>query len=546
MKRTESGSLAVPCLRSGESNVVRATIPRMRRIALALLVAATGCNQVFGVHRTKHVDAPPDSPDAPPDAAWLPIIFDQQLGTTDTTGAPLPAMQLAFASPPTVQVGSIGGALQPLTYDSSIPGVRVPPEIVQGPWRLVYQLPDDQLPIEIQWSASSAHLTLPSIQRSGDMLPPTSSGYKITPGGTPSTGWTTFGQPQIATSGAFTDSAAGAPGSEIDFAYATKANAILGSLGTPHSTAGDWVALLDWRLLVANNATGTLIYGVNGYALSAASDLTAGTLTSSTPTWVTTPSSYNISPFGSLAVQTRLQPFVFGGACCTYHLQYGLLPNANITPMSLKANAAGTNYLAAKPPPPGLELPVMITLYSYNDATTTPTTITLADPPSTAIKLPRSYYARVALENRIVMNNSIETSVQEVSPATSYQFAAPLALGAMLASTPLTTGAPVKVTLPASGPAVLTWTAESNHSADDYVVTLYKVLDQMLVPLARYQVLQPSVSVDTSLMQPGNTYLFGIVSRNGFPRVKGSSPDYSVVSLPFSEATTFPLEFTIQ
>ena len=78
------------------------------------------------------------------------------------------------------------------------------------------------------------------------------------------------------------------------------------------------------------------------------------------------------------------------------------------------------------------------------------------------------------------------------------------------------------------------------------MVTLYRVTNASLAPVRRYQVLQPAVTVDGSLLATGQTYIFGIVSRHGLPGVKGASPDYTTVTLPFSEATTFPMEFSIQ
>jgi hypothetical protein len=520
----------------------------MRRIALALLVVVTGCNEIFGVHRTKHVDAPPDSPDAPFDAMWLPITFDQQLGTTDTSGAPLPAMQVAFDVPPTIQVGALTGALQALTYDASIPGVRVPPEILQGPWRMVYQLADDPVPTEIQWSVGSAHLTLPTLERPGDSLPPAGSGYKITPSGTAPTCALTYGFPEIVTSGAITDSlGSNTSGTEIDFPYDTNASPLLGGLGTPHSGMGDWVALLAW---CAKQTTTTVLYEVVGYAIPPTPDLVAGTLTASTPAWATATSSYSPIDFATLMTQPRMNNAIgsYGGTCCMYHVDYGLLPNPHIAPMSAKRKSAGTNSIAQAQPPPGLELPVLLSLYSYHDPNSPPASVVLADPPTSTIPLTRAFYARMARNSRIVLNNSIESSLQEISTSTSFKFAATFSVGAMFSGTSLAIGGPppVTVTLPATGPAVLTWTTESGHPADDYVVTLYKVIDQKLVPLARYQVLQPSVNVDSALMTPSNTYIFGIVSRNGFPGVQGGSPDYTAVSLPFSEATTFPFEFTVQ
>jgi hypothetical protein len=96
---------------------------------------------------------------------------------------------------------------------------------------------------------------------------------------------------------------------------------------------------------------------------------------------------------------------------------------------------------------------------------------------------------------------------------------------------------------------VLTWTPESGAlgiGVDDYAVTLYEVITGApgyLQPIRHYQVLAPQVVVDGSLLQSTHRYVFGITARKGFPNA--SQGDYSAVTLPFSETTTFPLAFVI-
>jgi hypothetical protein len=92
----------------------------------------------------------------------------------------------------------------------------------------------------------------------------------------------------------------------------------------------------------------------------------------------------------------------------------------------------------------------------------------------------------------------------------------------------------------------LDWAPESgniNISVDDYVVTLYELAGGNMVPMRRYQVTAPKVKIDGALLVTGHRYIFSITSRKGFPQA--STGDYSVVQLPFSETTTFPLAFVI-
>jgi hypothetical protein len=109
--------------------------------------------------------------------------------------------------------------------------------------------------------------------------------------------------------------------------------------------------------------------------------------------------------------------------------------------------------------------------------------------------------------------------------------------------------ADVPITVTAGSPLVLTWEPEgvSGVHADDYVVRLYEIFaDGATLLVQTYQVLTPTVAVDSSTLQAGQVYVFGITSRAGIPGAQDlGSADYSTVDFPFSEATTFPATFKI-
>ncbi len=510
----------------------------MRWIALSLLVAATGCNQVFGLDKTRPVDGGPDvmpGEAAPPD---LTITFDYQLGTTDSTGAPAAATALPISPAPSLQIGLIVGGLQAATYDASTKSFTVPFGFAGQSWRTVYTLTYDSVPYEIQWSVKSGHLALPWLERTSDMPPPANSGYSLTPSPV-----VTLGAPTLVTTGAFTNTpvpnADRTPitgGTRVDFNYAKQAAAVLGPLGTPKSALGDRVLLADWHLASAG------IYSVSGYGVVTNADLTGGTLNPYSVPWTTTAKSYSGISFDSVANGNRMNANGIGGlggTCCSYHLEYGALYNPNILP-----------FLPNRPPliQTGLDVPLMASFYIADSASVEPTSVTMPDPTASDLPFPPVYFAQYTRPRTTAYGVTLTTAMTEISPASmkNFSFDAPLATGVMFGGVTLMSGSADNQQVPGStGKLMLTWGAESgsNITVDDYVVTLYEIASNALAPIERYQVTDPKVSVDGALLVAGHRYVFGITSRRGFPNVANN--DYSVVQLPFYETTTFPLAFVI-
>jgi hypothetical protein len=517
----------------------------MRTIAVALLVAAPGCNWVFGLQTTKLIDAAQvDSVDAPPDAVYFTFTLDHQIGTSDSSG-PIAASYAAISPAPAITVGALGNATVGVTYQSD-GTFLVPHDVVNQPWRLVYTISGDPVPSEVQWNVSGGHLTLPWPARANDTAPPTNSGYQVNPTGTAPTGSI---QPMFVTSGAFTDSAVSpgdVSGANVGFHFDSEAHAVLGPLGTPAGAQGDWVGYLDWRLQVNTVSPKTTAYWTSGVAIAAAPPLTGGSLTPAAPTWVTTPASHSVS-YDTIATQGRMGALVtYGASCCDFHLEYGMLASPNIAPFAPVRGSFGTNYYTTTPsPPPGLDQPLITAIYRYdNYSMTAPPTITPVEPPASIVKQPLVYYPRMTA-SRSVNGVPLASSFLEVTTTSPFTFDAPLALSATLGSTSLAMTPQDAVPFTAvTGLVTLAWTDETGHTADDYVVTLYQVTTS-LQPIRRYHVFHPSAKIDGALLESGKTYVFGITARKGFPHAQDTMPDYSTVTLPFFETTMFPMAFIV-
>src|SRR5262249_57979173 len=111
---------------------------------------------------------------------------------------------------PTIKVGpeldatgdaSLSGAVyDPSTNGAEFPGsFDVPDELLGRHWRMVYTMPGETLPHEVQWTVSSAYLVIPRLTRPDAPAVPPNSGYTITPAGGPQ-----LVSPVVMTSGVWT------------------------------------------------------------------------------------------------------------------------------------------------------------------------------------------------------------------------------------------------------------------------------------------------------------------------------------------------------
>ena len=260
----------------------------MRRVALAPLLAVTGCNWVFGLDATIEIDAAPVS-ELPP-GPRTKLVWG--IATTDGMPAapgidpvveykPIGSEPL-YPAAPMIQVGDDSG-LAPATYDSTDGSFEIPYPLRESPHRIVYTLPGESVPHEVQWALTGATLVVPRTTRADAPKPPANSGYTITPTGLAGS----LSAPIAFTSGVFTAtdefSAFEQTGAAITFRYAASAKPLAGPSGAPQGGKGDWVLLTEW---VPRGNTQTSVYG---WALAREVDLVANMMSvpGTQPAWTT-------------------------------------------------------------------------------------------------------------------------------------------------------------------------------------------------------------------------------------------------------------------
>lgn len=508
----------------------------MRRIALAPLLAVAGCNWVFGLEPTVAIDAPvPDQPVIPrTKLVWAIATVD---GTLDTDGFdPTVEYRPIGSEPlhpqvPSIQVGDYNG-LADAAYDVVTGSFETP----SGAHRIVYTLPGESVPHEVQWAVTDAILVVPRTTRADSPLPPDDSGYTISP-----TGLTvTLSAPIAYTSGVFT-AANTIPSSDLSqgtvtYRYTSHARPLAGPIGAPQAGKRDWVVIAE---LVARTSDQT---AVDGWAL-ARCDLVANMMTPCpADEWATTERTLstiscpgaNCLPEGNAGdTAQRLVNGLKGlGGTVSYRFAYGVSPSTEI---------AGFVPGAA---PTFLDEPLML---PFAMSTQIDASVTLADPtPQLGLEpvvFARVGYARVV--NGVTLMSAIQTITNNL--ADTMQYPAPLATKITLGGISLHEEQAEGVPFPASsGPVELGLEVEekSGIGAHDFVVTLYEIVGTALAPVRHYHTIAPNVTLDGTLLVASKTYVLGVTARSGY--TGANNGDYQKAQFPFSTATTFSRTFVVQ
>jgi hypothetical protein len=510
----------------------------MRRIALASLFAATGCNWVFGLTPTVAIDAAPVS-ELPPGPrtrlVWAVATTDGMLASgIDPLVEYRPIGSEALnPDPPTVLVGDDTN-VTPAAYDMTDGSFEIPYPLRESPHRIVYTLPGDSVPHEVQWALTGAVLVVPRTTRADAPKPPANSGYKVTPSGLASAPTL----PAAFTSGVFTATddvqQIITNGPEITLHYASGAKPLAGPTGAPQAAKGDWL------LLTSSTISGARRY-VDGWAQTSV-ELMANTMVTpaTQPPWQTTQRTLstggcpaNCLPQGNASATAQRLTTTLGslGGTVSYAMAYGASPSTD-----LQGFLPGTA-------PTYLERPLML---SFLTSTQLDATINLADP-TASLGLARVLFMRVATTRDVgglALTSAIQT-VTNVFAQGAIQYPAPLAISIQLGQTSLASeqsdGAPVPAS---SGRVALTFETEAGYSADDFVITLYEITGTTLAPVRVYHVIQPSVSIDGNLLVAGHSYVFGITARTGFGGADRG--DYQKATYPFGSTTTFARTFVVQ
>jgi hypothetical protein len=510
----------------------------MRRLALAPLLAVTGCNWVFGLEPTVAIDAAPVS-ELPPGPRTR-LVW----GVATTDGMPSPGIdpvveyrpigsEALYPELPTVLVGDDTN-VTPATYDVGDGSFEIPYPLRESPHRIVYTLPGESVPHEVQWALTGAVLVVPRTTRADAPKPPSNSGYTITPIGLGNSGPTS---PAAFTSGVFTatDDAQAfvLDGANITFHYAAGAKPLAGPLGAPQTAKGDWLLVTSWA------TSGARRY-VDGWAL-AQLDLVANTMSTpaTQPQWKATTRTLSTVmcpasclPSGNAIPTSQRLSGVLGplGGPITSAMAYGASPSTDL-PGFLPGTAPGY-----------LERPLLL---PFATSAQIDSSLTLADP-TASLGLVPVLYARVATTRDVgglVLTSAIQTVTNVFSGAVQYP--APLATNITLGDISLSSEQPDGVAIPASSDRVtLKFETEAGFAADDFVITLYEITGTTLAPVRVYHVIQPSVKIDGNLLVPGHTYVVGITARAGFGGADRG--DYQKAQYPFGSTTTFPRTFLVQ
>lgn len=524
----------------------------MRWLALVPLVAA-GCNQIFGLEPTIAVDAAPA--ETLPPGPRTKLVW--AIATTDGMLPAPPAAQFdpELAYPPigseplrpempTVMVGDETG-LMPAMYDVGTGSFEIPFQLKDSPHRIVYTLPGESVPHEVQWSITGATLTVPRTTRANAPKVPDTSAFTITPMGSPGG----LSSPALYTSGVFTYDDGATNDFEqnttaVTYRFSQHVKPVLGPPGAVESAKGDWALLTDWTSRSVSQSS------LSGWALTQV-DLAQGMVTkpATEPAWSATTRTIstlscpgtNCMPQPNLAnTAARLDNVLGmlgtpGGTPCITatkpcHLWYGVSPS---TALPGFVPGGAPSYL-----PRPLVLPFL-------ESTTLDSQLTLADP-SGAMLLERVIAARVAT-TRTADGVTLTSGIQTVTTAFSgtVQYPAPLVQNIMLGGTSLSADQSDDVSLPGSSSMQkLRFEPEAGFAADDYVVTLYEITAGALAPVRIYHVIKAEVAIDGALLASGHTYVFGITARAGLGGAHMG--DYSAATYPFGSTTTFPRTFIVQ
>lgn len=524
----------------------------MRWTSLAPLVVATGCNWIYGLDPTVAIDAGPPAEVLPP-GPRTKLVW--AIATTDGTPAPPMIDSTVVYEPigsealhsevPAIQVGDNKG-LMDAPYDLADGSFEIPYPLRESAHRIVYTLPGESVPHEVQWSLTGATLTVPRTTRFDAPAVPPNAGYRITPSGLSGM----LGAAALYTTGVFTyrsdstsaDDFFDQNGSELTFRFAKYATPLTAPAGLPEKAKGDWVLVGEFGFRGSGQSS------LVGYALTQI-DLAANTMgqPDTEPDWVSGMASErtmstalcpgpDCMPLANPAQLEMRMSMALGGLGATSSsglgraLAYGVSPSTEL-PGFLPGVA-----------PSFLPRPLLLPFLVSTDLNSK---LTLTDP-SAQLGLERVLFAGLT-SSRVVDGVTLTSAVQTVTNmfAGTLSFPAPLVTNIHFGGADLSAEATDGVPVAASTSLIkLTFDPEASFTAHDFVITLYALEGSELAPVRIYHVVQPEVNVDGTLLETGRQYVFGITARNGYGGAQQG--DYSKAQYPFGASTTFPRTFVIQ
>jgi hypothetical protein len=542
----------------------------MRRVVLALLAVVPACNWFFGLNKTKQVDIDAQIvPDVPPGHAQL-TWWNAQSHPYDTITFP------TIDGLTKVQIGAIDGPLVDVPVDADGRFEINQPEGTT--YRIVYLLPGDPVPHEVQWGITEGvRLAVPVYGRMTRTAIPTGSKYTFTVGNatgpypclpsppnppcisqsTPLAAFTTgtwmYGganykpspTPPVVTLVASTFSAYA--GAVDDLSPADADTLVVLHYDTPPTSdptqswiADGYAAFPSPNALQANTTT-----DLGGAVIKTINDNTAITL-------AVVPQPLP----GDAAIQQALGGLYLAlGANSIFDATVGVLPDLQLPAMSL-------------PPQNGFDRAILLPLAHRASGDGSFGCVFSVFPYGPDDLQPAEYRYPVVLYREYRSRPSSSTPGAPQLPSGFQVVAAatkppggctsvgtpptPLNLDVALASNANFTTAlsadHTPITLTTGTLQKLTFDLASVTDTNDCVITAYRIDTSSLVPLRTVQTTAKmgtnEVYFPTDDFQSGATHVFGMVCRNGFPRA--SIGDYTVFGgFPQIESQVYPGSFTV-
>jgi hypothetical protein len=502
------------------------------RTSAGALVALAGCNQVFGLGDTRAWDAAPDV--AGFDGPLARLTIGQRVLIKQGTSAMLADGAIAGLD---LRVGPPGGDLVPVAVDA-MGGFGLPLALTAQPYRLVYTLPGDPVPHEVQWQGGdSARIVVPQWGRVPHVAPPANMDFVFHVTNPPSSFHVGNGA-IVLTIGQWSRGTVAAASDTVIYPYWNNARSLAGTLGTPDSAHAEQEVLVELEPI----DIGSLDVAVTGFATMSA-DLTATTVGTNVA-WTSSGQvsmTYNLQGNAS----TRM-PTVIAGSVPTFtsDVHAGDLPNADM-PVMTEPSTESTGGLSSTG--------AFLSLAEYVDGTRP---LVFVDPFAGQGYTP-ALLAR-AKASRTVNGLVLESGFQQIgvlsgAAVNQIAFDVGIADNVRLAGHDLVGVASeaVPITLPAHAATDLSFSIAGGARTTDCTVTLYAIdagPPPTLVAVRTFLVLPASptiVKVPSDIFLSGTTYAFAIRCTDQHA-IDPTMLDFrQLFGFPRNESTLFPATFTV-
>lgn len=489
------------------------------RLPAVTLLALCACNQIYGLDKTKVVDAPPDAADR---QVRLSMLVG---GATDTASEAAP-MLVDVTPDPKARIALVDEALKPVGYGMG-GVVGYPNNFLAKPWRLEYT-PPDGTPVEVQWSPAegAGHVVVPVIGRVARTQVPTGTGYAVRLK-KPDQTFHTFADPVVYTTGYWSAT----PGTvssmlNIDFSVAPSMS---GPAGAPSAAAKDVVVAIDYSV---DAGTGCRYASRAGSGL--ASELENGMMK---------PLDLPLDTSSEAVVLTYV---VEAPMDAQGHLLTVLGPRGDDQSGSrvIYGRFAHSGLPAFTTTISGVPAPAMIPLATCPVLVQTPPSMNDAGSGLAFTKGMFSYVTNDRTVSGVRLRSSIATVGFLSSGTSTYEatFDVPLATTVQLGAKDLIAA---DGGLIASTPSDLTIGIEPNRPFDYVEVALYKLtansLELVRTYVATTSTATATLRFDPSVMMPNAEHVFAIRTYRGRPGARQS--DFSTVQAPQAVGTIFTRTF---